>query len=558
MPGFRYGVFPARFWPNMGTVNTPFSGKLASRHEWVRAQSDPGSIRISYHSLAAELVDRNHVQLSWIAGAAIVSILSIAFLARSLQPEVAVSHELPIVRWAMGLSLLLSAGLITVERFGWLKPIVLLRAGLIYQVLVAAALSIFENSIRWHADEFVRGTSSITVWLIAFALLVPAAPLSAAVFSLASAAMGPLGHYVMTQALHLPQAPRNRLLIYYLPCFLMSAISALINLRILRLEWVASRARERGSYELLQLLSRGGMGEVWRARHRLLKRDAAVKLIRPDVLVAQPGRQAEMLRKRFEQEARSIAALKSPHTVAVYDFGATEDGGFYYAMELLEGFDLDKLVRRFGPLPAARVVHILRQACGSLEEAHFHSMIHRDIKPTNLFLCRLGTTYDFCKLLDFGLVKRCISGDAALLSAAGNATGTPAFMAPEVATSKSIDGRADLYGLGCVAYWLLSGCLVFDEPTPTATVIAHVQKEPVPPSQRTEIELPAGLEQIVMACLEKDPSRRPESAAVLNRMLAGCASVRPWRHEDAEAWWRINAPEAVSIEAATTAAKSAL
>jgi serine/threonine-protein kinase len=298
------------------------------------------------------------------------------------------------------------------------------------------------------------------------------------------------------------------------------------------------------------------MGEVWRARHRLLKRHAAVKVIRPDVLVAQPGRQAGMLRKRFEQEAQSIAALKSPHTVAVYDFGATEDGGFYYAMELLEGFDLDKLVRRFGPLPAARVAHILRQACASLEEAHFHAMIHRDIKPTNLFLCRQGTTYDFCKVLDFGLVKRCIGQDATMLSAAGNATGTPAFMAPEVATSTVVDGRVDIYGLGCVAYWLLTGCLVFDEPTPTATVIAHIQKAPVPPSIRTEIEIPAGLERIVMGCLEKDPARRPESAAALSRMLAGCDGVRPWRHEDAEAWWRINAPEAAALAAAGPATQS--
>lgn len=524
-------------------------GKLASKHEFVRAQTDPGAVRLSYHSLAAELVDRNHVQLSWLAGAAIVSILSIAFLARSLQPEVIESHKLLVVRWAMGASLLLSVGLIAVERFGVLKPLALLRAGLVYEVLIAACLSIFENAIAWNANEFVRGTSSITVWLIAFALLVPAAPHSAAIFNLLAAATGPLGHLAMTGIYDLPPAPRERLLIYYMPCFFTAGVAILINLRILRLEWVASRARERGSYELLTLLSRGGMGEVWRARHRLLKRDAAVKVIRPDVLVAQPGRQAEMLRKRFEQEAQAIAALKSPHTVAVYDFGPTEEGGFYYAMELLEGFDLDKLVRRFGPLPAGRVVHILRQACASLEEAHSNSMIHRDIKPTNLFLCRQGTTYDFCKVLDFGLVKRCIGQEATMLSAAGNATGTPAFMAPEVTTSTTADGRVDIYGLGCVAYWLLTGCLVFDEPSPTATVIAHIQKAPIPPSIRTEIELPVGLERIVMSCLEKDPARRPESAAALSRMLAGSEGVRAWRHEDAEAWWRINAPEAAALAA---------
>jgi len=243
----------------------------------------------------------------------------------------------------------------------------------------------------------------MTPRLIAFALLVPAAPVTAAFFSLAAAAMGPLGHVAMTQAAGLPMAPLNRLIIYYSPCFLMSLVSALINLRILRLEWFASCAREKGSYELLELLNRGGMGEIWRARHRFLKREAAVKIIRPDFLVTQTGRSADTIRKRFEREARAIAALKSPHTVAIHDFGATEEGGFYYAMELLEGFDLDQLVRRFGPLPPARVAHILSQACDSLEEAHICSMVHRDIKPSNLFLCRLGTNYDFCKLLDFGI-----------------------------------------------------------------------------------------------------------------------------------------------------------
>ncbi len=518
-------------------------GASASVHRMVRAESDSGSPRISYHSLAAELVDRNHVQLSWIAGAAVIAILSMTYLARALQPEVVESHRLNIVQWAIAVSIAVSLSLIFVERFGLLRPIALLRAGLVYQVIIAGALSIFENAIQWRTDEFIRGTSSITLWLISFALLVPTAPGTAALFSLASAAMGPLGHLMMTQMLGLPLAPLNRLFIYYAPCFLMSLVSVLINLRILRLEWFASCDRERGSYELLELISRGGMGEIWRARHRFLKRDAAVKIIRPEIIVTQTGRGAETLRKRFENEARAIAALKSPHTVAIHDFGATEEGGFYYAMELLVGFDLDQLVRRFGPLPPARVASILRQACESLEEAHLCSMIHRDIKPSNLFLCRLGTAYDFCKILDFGLVKHCLPGDSTLLTATGATTGTPAFMAPEIATSNTFDSRTDIYGLGCVAYWLLTARLLFEEPTPTATVLAHLQKEPVPPSQRTEIEVPPELERIIMSCLAKDPAQRPQSAASLNRMLAACPGVPPWSQEDAESWWRINAPD---------------
>lgn len=398
--------------------------------------------------------------------------MSVIYIARALQPEVVESHQLEIFRWAIGGSLASSALMILVERFGLLKPIVLLRAGLVYQVIIAGALSVFENSIRWRNDEFVRGTSSITAWLIALALLVPAAPVTAAIFNLASAAMGPIGHFVVTQALGLPLAPFNRLVIYYSPCFLLSLVSALINLRILRLEWFASAAREKGSYDLLELLNRGGMGEIWRARHRFLKLDAALKIIRPDFLVSQTGRGAETLRKRFEKEARAIAALKSPHTVAIHDFGSTEEGGFYYAMELLEGFDLDQLVRRFGPVPAARVVRIISQACESLEEAHRCSMIHRDIKPSNLFLCKLGKTYGYCKLLDFGLVKRCFPEDQGLLAATGATTGTPAFTAREVASDSSFDSRSDIYGLGCVAYWLVTGHLLFEEPTPMAIILA--------------------------------------------------------------------------------------
>ncbi|MEJ5370209.1 MAG: serine/threonine-protein kinase [Bryobacteraceae bacterium] len=175
------------------------------------------------------------------------------------------------------------------------------------------------------------------------------------------------------------------------------------------------------------------MGEVWRARHRLLKRPAAAKLIRQEALAAQSGSQAAALRARFEQEARAISLLRPPHTVAVYDFGSTEDGALYYAMELLEGLDLGELVKRFGPAPAGRVIHIPAQACDSLDEAHQRGMVHRDIKPSNLFLCRLGTNFDIVKLLDFGLVKRFLAAEEARLTLEGTALGTPAFLAPEIA-----------------------------------------------------------------------------------------------------------------------------
>ena len=282
---------------------------------------------------------------------------------------------------------------------------------------------------------------------------------------------------------------------------------------------------------------------MWGARHRFLKRDAAVKVIRPDILLLQPGRAADSLRKRFEQEARAIAQLQSPHTVAIHDFGVTEDGGFYYAMELLDGYNLQTLVEQFGPQPPGRVVHILTQACASLEEAHRLGMVHRDVKPTNLFLCRLGATYDFCKLLDFGLVKQVLQPDQTQMTMTGVIAGTPSFLAPEVAAgAKSIDGRVDLYGLGCVAYWLLTGQLVFDEPGPAAMMVAHLQKEPVPPTLRVELPVPADLDALVMRLLAKNPGDRPPSAARLRQLLQECREVPAWSQEEAERWWRINSP----------------
>lgn len=522
---------------NLGGTNRP-----ASRRR-LRAQSDPDALQISNRTLAAELVNRNHVQLSWVAAAAVVGVLSMTKIAAWLQPEVAASHRLPLVQWAIGAATVMSVLLIGVERLGWLRPIALLRAGMVYQVLMAVAIAVFENSIPWQGDEMVRGGSSLTLWLVAFMLLVPAPPAMAGGFCLLAASMGPLVHWGMHLGMGLPQAPLNRLAILYGPPLLMPLVAVLINLRVLRLERMAARARELGSYDMYERLGQGGMGEVWKARHRFLKRDAAVKVIRPDVLLVKQGREAEMLRRRFEQEAQSIAALKSPHTVAIHDFGSMEDGGFYYAMELLDGYDLQTLVTEHGPLPPGRVAHILRQACASLEEAHCRGLIHRDVKPTNLFLCQLGTSYDFTKLLDFGLVKRLVGPEQSLLTVEGAITGTPAFMAPEVVNgARELDGRVDLYGLGCVAYWLLTGTLVFDEPTPTAVAIAHLQKEPDPPSRRVNWPIPGDLERLVLSCLAKRPEDRPTSAAELERRTAECRGMEPWTRDDAERWWRANGP----------------
>ena len=301
--------------------------------------------------------------------------------------------------------------------------------------------------------------------------------------------------------------------------------------------------REMGGYKLIERLGVGGMGEVWRAEHRQLRRPAAAKLIRPEIC-GETDVQAGTLRRRFEREARVTAALRSPHTVEVYDFGTAPDGSFYYVMELLDGFDLETLVMRFGPQSPERVVQFLLQICDSLGEAHANGLIHRDVKPKNIFVSRLGLNYDFVKVLDFGLVKNTASQDSlqTQLTIDGTTTGTPAYMSPEMAVGSELDARTDIYSLGCVAYWLLTGELVFDGKNPLEVLLSHIQDVPVPPSQRTELDIPPELERIILACLEKDPARRPQTAQELERMLAACPLPAAWNPQRAEAWWSKHLP----------------
>jgi hypothetical protein len=303
-----------------------------------------------------------------------------------------------------------------------------------------------------------------------------------------------------------------------------------------------AEANELGQYVLEEKIGSGGMGEVWRARHRLLIRPAAIKLIRPQV-----AGDPELLLRRFEREARATAALRSPHTVQLYDFGATEDGRLYYVMELLDGLDLDTLVRQYGPLPAERVVHILRQVCSSLQDAHANGLVHRDIKPANVVVSRAGTTFDFAKVLDFGLVKldsaRKAEEDAAMLTAEGSTSGTPAFMAPETVLGVAdTDHRVDLYALGCVAYWLLTGKLVFTGKSAVEVMFHHAHTTPPRPSTRSELPIPASLEDLVMECLEKDPARRPASAEAVSTRLDAVPLESPWTVERAERWWAMHRP----------------
>jgi hypothetical protein len=298
-----------------------------------------------------------------------------------------------------------------------------------------------------------------------------------------------------------------------------------------------------GSYRLVSHLGSGGMGEVWLARHRLLARPAAVKLIRHD---ARPGAAHEQLIRRFQREAQVTSGLRSPHTVQLYDFGVNDSGSFYYVMELLEGLDLNQIVTRFGPQPAERVTMLLRQACRSLAEAHARGLVHRDIKPANLFIARLGSEFDYLKVLDFGIVKDQPGRESTMLTAQGMVQGTPAFMAPELVFGDRVDGRSDLYSLACAAYWALTGQLVFAADTPEQMLLHHARTAPVPPSQVSELPIPRELEMIIMQCLEKDPEVRSASALELDAALGRVEFPQPWTEERAQAWWEMHAPDIVS------------
>ena len=412
-----------------------------------------------------------------------------------------------------------------------------ITAGLIYFVVNAAFIATINAQTGLAAVNGSRGLSWNTVVILIGAMILPATPRKMLAASLLSAATDPIATWIA----HLNGAPVASLantLALFTPNFACAAVAVLPAHVLQRLGRRLAEAQELGSYQLVELLGRGGMGEVWRAKHRLLARGAAIKLIRPELLGAGTTVEAQHMLQRFEREAQATAALTSPHTIQVFDFGATADQTFYYVMELLEGRDVQSLVREFGPAPASRALFLLRQMCHSLAEAHARGLVHRDVTPSNVYVCRMGLDYDFVKVLDFGLVK--VSGRRSLerrSTAASRASGTPAFMAPEIILGADVDERADVYAIGCVAYYLLTGQPVFEAENPTDMLRLHLHARVVPPSQRTEMPIPRDLDLLVLACLEKDPRRRPQDAAAVLGMLRRCHSGETWDNDAARIWW---------------------
>jgi serine/threonine-protein kinase len=428
------------------------------------------------------------------------------------------------------------------------RPGLALDLALAYEVLLALGIGIVN---QWEPHRLLAGRLSwICVLVLLFPMIVPNTPRKTLIASLIAASMDPLG--LLVAHLRGLETPALIVLMWnYLPNYVCAAIAVIPSKIMVRLGRHVQRARELGSYRLVQLIGRGGMGEVWHATHRMLARPAAIKLIKPEILGASSANATAAIIRRFQREAEAASALQSPHTIRLYDFGQTRVGTFYFDMVLLEGLDLETLVRRHGPLPPERVVHLLRQACHSLGEAHERGLVHRDVKPANIYTCRLGREYDFVKVLDFGLVK--YDQDETILDTIKSAdltTGTPAYMAPEMASGADpVDRRADLYALGCVGYWLLTGQMVFEADSALKMLIQHIQAIPVPPSIRTGRPVPLDLERVIMRCLEKDPTRRPQTADDLVADLDRVRIERPWDHARAREWWAAHVGEPEPLRA---------
>ncbi len=311
----------------------------------------------------------------------------------------------------------------------------------------------------------------------------------------------------------------------------------------------ALAARQLGQYVLMQEIGRGANGMVYRARHSLLRRPVAVKLLSPELT-------NESAVARFEHEVQMTSQLTHPNTVAIYDYGRTPEGLFYYAMEYLSGINLDQLVRRCGPQPEGRVIHVLRQVCGSLAEAHHIGLIHRDIKPANIVLTCRGGVFDTVKVLDFGLARTVHAGSADK-AALKEVVGTPHFMSPEAITAPAqVDPRADLYSLGAVGYWLLTGKPLFDSEEVEELLRQHVKVMPPRASERLGVIVSPDLEAVIMRCLSKVPDQRFPSADALDQALAQCASAGTWTMADAERWWKANLTGIEIIPAAKMAEKT--
>lgn len=444
-----------------------------------------------------------------------------------------------------GVGLVMSASMVFVAAKLHGRHNLLLNVGLGFEVATALLIAIMNH---WAPEIAPFKVSWVCIIILVYPSIVPNTPHKTFLAAFLAASTDPLmfGLALARGAEVTGPLTGFSALWEFLPNY-MCAVLAVVPVHVIRgLGRQVKRARELGSYQLGDPIGSGGMGEVYRAEHRMLARPAAIKLIRPQLLGAATADTQRVMMERFRREAEAAALLRSPHTIELYDFGVANDGTFYLAMELLDGLGLDEIVERFGPMPAERAAHLIMQACESLAEAHSRGLMHRDIKPSNIFTSRMGLQVDFVKVLDFGLVKvDPRSGqEQTMLTAPEVTTGTPAYMAPEVALGEATaDHRLDVYSLGAVLYWLLTGQLVFEAGNAIKMMHRHIQDEPEPPSSRTELPVPPALDRVILQALAKDPGDRPRDAAEFQRLLAAIAFDEPWTRDRADRWWNTHLPQ---------------
>jgi serine/threonine-protein kinase len=386
-----------------------------------------------------------------------------------------------------------------------------------------------------------NGWSGVSVLIVLVPVLVPLSPRRALATGVA-ATLFDAGGYALVASASGESASVTEYLLLFRGNVIAAGAAWMVARVVDDLRVKLHSARMLGSYELLERLGEGGMGEVWRARHGLLARPAAVKLIKMDALGRTGSRSREVTLARFEREAQATALLECPHTIDVYDYGVGSDGTLYYAMELLRGIDLHEFIVQYGRVPPTRAAYLLLQACESLAEAHERGLIHRDIKPANLFLCKYGGVHDFIKVLDFGLVKLVDAGagpeqNPAPLTGKG-VTGTPAFLPPEQGLEgREIDARSDIYALGCVGYWLLTDHFLFEAKSAAEFIVAHVRDVPLPPSERVGVEVPAAFERLIMQAVAKRPEDRPQSVREFADAIRATGLAQRWTQDEARGWW---------------------
>ena len=507
-----------------------------------RARTDQSSLPEVPHSAGQE---REHLQARLALYGQAVGLLSLGFFVISngtafLHDDVVVRFGSP-TTWLHLVGASVHLALFLVCRRGALSLGVLHAldaGGTVLAIAVYAGMTPYQAT---NPGTELFGALCLVCVLMARAVFVPSTFLRTLAIGIASGAL------VMAFFVTWPSPAQADHLIgwtIYILCWVTLGVllSSLASRVIYGLRERARTAEQLGQYTLLERIGKGGMGEVYRAEHAMLRRPTAIKLLRPETV----GEQALM---RFEREVTLTARLTHPNTIAIYDYGRTPEGLFYYAMEYLDGMDLQHLVDATGPQPPERVAHVLAQACDSLGEAHAAGLVHRDIKPANLVLCRRGRRDDVLKVLDFGLVKDLEKHPSDVSLTQANAiAGTPLYMAPEaIARPEDVGNRTDLYALGAVAWFLLVGRPVFEGRTLVEVCAGHLYSPPRRPSEATGFDIPQPLEDIVLKCLAKDPSDRFATADAMHSALDATGLAEDWTSERAAEWWRDRPEHACSL-----------